>query len=327
MNPAKRATPRPPRSAALLTAALVTAALLAGLPAAAGIADDLSLSGSAELDQDGGWRLSAALRGDIGAETRWNLGVSRSELEDDLSGLTTTGARAGLTRRFGPLAVDLALRWWEDSDIVQARIVGGGLTWEGDAAYAGVSVERRRSDFDPFRVATLIQLPNRDPIAVTATADCDLDDTGIGANAGWFAGGWYAALDAMSYDYDRAECGFDSPVIETLRNADRRVFVQLAGRVAARLSNTAGLRLQADNAFLDYRAGVQGGLERLERGYYLRYERAEERFLGLQSQTITLGMNFYRESGHSFGIYAGVSDGDAFDTVAFIGVDGRLSLR
>jgi len=306
---------------------MLIAGLIAGLTAALCNADDLALSGNAELDQDGGWRLAAALSGEFGPDTGWDVAVSRSELEDNLSDLTTTSVRAGVLRRFGPLAVDVSLRWWEDSDIVEAQILGAGLTWEGDAGYAGFSVERRRSDFDPFRVATLIELPNRDPIPVTAIADCDLDDTAIGAHAGWFAGGWYAALDGTSYDYDAAECGFDSPVIDALRSADRRLFVQLAGRVVAQLSNSAGFRLQAENAFLDYRAGVQGGFERLDRGYYLRYDRAEERFLGLQSQTVTLGVNFYRESGHSFGIYAGVSDGDAFDTVAFLGVEGKLSLR
>jgi hypothetical protein len=299
--------------------------MLALLPAA-GFAADLSASGTAELDQDGGWRIAAGLRGDIGASTRWDLGASRSELEDDLSGLTTTRIDAALGRRFGAIAVDVSAGWWRDEDIVEALVYGASVAWEGEAFFAGLMLERRRSDFEPFRVAGLIDLPNRDPVPVFATADCELDDTGTGAEAGWLGDGWYAAVDAMTYDYDAAECAFDAPVLDALASAGRRVFAQLAGRIGETLSRSAGVRLRAENAFLDHRWGLQTGLERSASGYWLRYDRAEERFRGLESQTLTLGLNLYRPTGTLLGVYAGVSDGDGFDTLAFVGFTADVPL-
>ena len=310
---------RPPATACLC------AAILSLLPAAA-LAADLAASGTAELDQDGGWRIAAGLRGDIGAATRWDLGASRSELEDDLSGLRTTRLDAGLRHRLGAIAVDLSLGWWQDEDVVDALVYGGAVAYEGEAFFAGVMLERRRSDFEPFRIAGLIELPNRDPVPVFATADCELDDTGTGAEAGWLGDGWYAAVDGMSYDYEAAECSFDAPVLDAIASAGRRVFAQLAGRVGETLSRSAGLRLRAENAFLDHRWGIQTGLERSASGYWLRYDRAEERFRGLESQTLSVGLNLYRPTGTLLGVYAGVSDGDGFDTLAFVGFTADVPL-
>ncbi|HKL63320.1 MAG TPA: hypothetical protein VJ883_08135 [Woeseiaceae bacterium] len=310
---------RPPTTACLCAAAL---SLLPG----AGLAGELTASATAELDQEGGWRLAAGLRGDIGAATRWDLGASRSELEDDLSGLTTTRLDAGLRHRFGAVAVDASLGWWQDEDVVDALVYGGAVSYEGESFFAAVLLEQRRSDFEPFRVAGLIDLPNRDPVPVFATADCELDDTGTGAEAGWLGGGWYAAVDGMSYDYDAADCTFDAPVLDALARAGRRVFAQLAGRIGQTLSRSAGFRLRADNAFLDHRWGIQAGLERSASGYWLRYDRAEERFQGLESQTLTLGLNLYRPAGTLLGVYAGVSDGDGFDTLAFVGFTADVPL-
>lgn len=314
------------RGAWRLPVTLLLAATAAAGLAGTAVAEGVRLNGGAEIDEEGGYWLSAGVSGAPGGAFRWHLGAARSELEDNLSGLSTTSLDGSVGRRFGKLAIDLTARWWEESDLVAARAVGGALGWEGEHGFAALRAERRQSDFEPFRVATIIELRGGNTLPVTAVADCDLDDTGTGGEAGWFGQGWYLMADAMWYDYDNASCGFDSPVLDALRDAERRVFVQLAGRATADLSQAAGFRIRTENAFLDHRYGIGGGIERIDRSYWVRYDQAEEIFAGLESQTLTLGADFYREDGGSFGVYLGISDGDAFDTIAFLGVSVELSL-
>jgi hypothetical protein len=315
---------KPPRFSPMPRAGLpVLLLLVAGAPA---LADGLSLNGAVELDDEGGYWISGGLAGGLGTATDWRVSVSRSEVEDNLSNLSTTAADAAVTHAFGPLAVGLGVRWWEDADVVSARVLRTSMTYEGTRGYAGVSAELRQSEFEPFTVATLIELANGTIVPVTASADCDLDDRGIGAHAGWFGDGWHLSGDYTGYDYDDADCTFGSPLLDSLRRARRDVFVEVAGRITTDLSRTAGFRVTADNAFLDHRWGVEAGIDRSAIGYWVRYDRAEEVFAGFRSETFTLGVTFVRASGAFIDVYAGTTDGDAFGSVAFLGLMVDLAL-
>lgn len=290
------------------------------------VADGLFLRGAAEIDDEGGYWVLGGLAGELGAATRWSASLSRSDVDNPLADSDTTAANARLTRAFGPVALELGGRWWQYADVIAARVLRTGVTFEGAQGYVGVAGEFRRSDFEPFAVATLVELGNGTLLPVTATADCDLDDRSVGIHAGWFGERWHVLGEFVSHDYDAASCGFDSPGLERLMRARRDVFVQLAGRVTTNLSRSAARRVTEDNAFLDHRWGIAAGIEGARVGYRLRYDRAEEVFAGLVSETYTFGVSIPRASGTVIDLYAGATSSDGLGTAALVGVSIDLAL-
>ncbi len=297
---------------------------LGGQPASA---DGLFLRGAAEIDGDGSYWVSGGLRGDATTQTRWSASVSRSQVQNDSSAdAGTTAADASLTHAWGPLAFQLGGRWWKYSDVVTARVLRSEVTYGSGRGYFGAAGEFRRSEFEPFAIATSVELANGTVVPVSANAQCDLDDRGVGLHAGWLGQGWHVHGEFMSHDYDAAKCGFDSPQLELLRNARREIFVQFAGRATNDLSRSAAQRVAVENSLLDHRWGIAAGIDGARIGYRLRFDRSEEAFAGLTSHTLTFGVSIPRASGSAVDLYVGVADSDAVGSVALVGVSIDLAL-
>jgi hypothetical protein len=274
----------------------------------------------AEMDDADGYVLYGALGGSFSERTTWDVSTSRSDTSTNLSELLRTAFSASVGHDFGSVGLRIGLGGWGDEDFVQTRSATAALDLHNETWSFALRSAFRHSDFDPIDINRTIIRRDGSPVTITGSADCRVDDLGLGASLSFSNDAWYIAIHGMSYDYDDFACDFDVPALDILNRATRDEFVQLADRATDFLSLGAGRRLLAEMSLLDSSLGTSLSYSRGLRTYNLSYDRVEDVFFGRTADTLTGGIGFLLESGHEIEIYAGVTDSDAYAEVVFLGI-------
>jgi hypothetical protein len=306
-----------------LTKAAAAAGLLAAVTAFApnlAHADGLFVSAGTEVDDESGYFLYAAVGGNLAARTSWDIAAGHADTSRDFTSLTTTSYDAGIQHDFGSVALRFGIGGWEDSDLVTTEKLAAALDFHGEGWSFALQSEFRDSSFEPFDIDRTIIRRDGTTVTITARADCDIDDTGLGARLRLSNDSWAWTLGGMSYDYDDFECSFNLPALDFLRTATRDEFVQFADRLTAALSYAAGTNLIAENSFLDSRLATSLSYTGQARTYTVSYDHLEEAFFGLTSDTLSGGMTFPIGRAYELELYAGVTESDAFSNVGFVGL-------
>jgi hypothetical protein len=293
---------------------VAAAALLSAAPA---LAQTLAVQAAVEAEEDG-YIVSAGIRGDFVERTSWDLSAAHADTARDLSGVATTSYDAGVSHDFGKVGFRIGLGGWDDADLVATSKVAASLDFHGKTWSFALQTELRDSDFEPIEVNRTIVRRDGTTIRIAARADCGMGDTGLGARLRFSSEAWSWQLNGMSYDYDDPECSFNTPALNALRSATRGEFVQLADRVTAVLSQSAGTQLLAETSFLDSRIGTSVSYTGIRR-YTVQYDHFEDAFFGSSTDTVSGGATFAVGAKYELEVYAGVTASDAFSNVAFLG--------
>jgi len=274
----------------------------------------------AELDDADGYVISGALGGSVSTNTSWDLAASRSDTSTDIADLLRTAFGASLHHDFGNVGVRLGLRGWTDEDLVQTQSTAVAVDLHNESWSFALRTEFRHSDFDPLDINRTIVRGDGSTLTITGSADCDVDDTAIGARLSFSSAEWYFDVSGMSYDYDDFGCDLNVAPLDVLRRATRDEFIQLADRATDLLSLGAGRRLLAETSLLDSHLGTRLRYTRGLHTYSVSYDRVEDIFFGRAATTLTGGIAFLLESGNEIEVYTGVTDSDSYANVVFLGI-------
>jgi len=275
---------------------------------------------AAEVDDADGYILSGTLGGSFSERTSWDVSASRSDTSTDLADLLRTAYRANLGHDFGSVGIRVGLDGWNDDNLVQTQAATAAVDLHNDNWSFAVRTEFRHSDFDPLDINRTITRRDGSPLTITGRADCEVDDTGLGARLSYSNADWYFDVSGMEYDYDDFGCDFSIAALDVLRTATRDEFVQLADRATDLLSLGTGRRLLAETSLLDSHVGTRLSYTRGLHTYRVSYDRVEDIFFGRTATTLTGGVAFLLRSGNELEVYTGVTDSDAYSNVVFLGV-------
>jgi len=282
------------------------------------------ISMGAEIDDESGYLVLGAIGGSFSANTTWDLAASRADTSTDFSSLTSTAYDGSIYHDFGVVGLRFGFGGWVEEDFVQADTVSAAFDLHGEAWSFALQTEFRQSGLDPFNIDRTIIRRDGSSLTISARADCEFDDTGIGARVGWSNANWDLDIGGMSFNYDGFGCDFNLPALDFLRSATRDEFIQLADRVTDLLSFTAGRHLLLENSFLDSRIGASVSYDSGAHLYSVRYDRIEDVFFGRTADTLSGGVGFVLSSGNEIEVYAGITHSDGQPNVAFLGVFALL---
>jgi hypothetical protein len=306
-----------PRFSASGPATLILATLLVSPPATGqgGIG-----TVGAELDEANGYLVFGGLGGEWSNTTWWDFSASRSDTTTTLTNYRTTAVAGSVYHDFGAFGVRVGLGGWRDEALSRVERLSSSIDWHGPAWSLTLQGQLKRSDFDPLAVDRVVERRDGTTVAITGTVDCAVDDVGLGARLDYTGGAWSFALSGMQYDYDNFSCAFDIAALDLLRDSTRAEFVQIADRVTDVLAIGAARRLLAETSFLDNRLGLSLRHEAATRAYSVYYDRVEDAFFRRSADTLSAGITFPIGSTTELEVYAGLTDSNVSDYIAFVGL-------
>lgn len=243
----------PVKSARLLEPGLSSlgAGLLALLCAGLALAQGSFGQVGAEIDGDGGYLLFGAVGGPVSDRTTWDLAASRADAATKLSDLRTTAFDGSLYPDFGDVGLRVGLGSWRGEDLVRANDLSAALDLHGAMWTLGLETQWRQSDFEPVAIDRTVTLRNGSLFTIQGGADCEIDDTALGARLSVSAEDWYFSVSGMRYDYESFGCEFSVPAVDVLRRATRarnRFFS--ASRCSSRPCTTSPKPMSMSGRFL-----------------------------------------------------------------------------
>jgi hypothetical protein len=296
------------------------AAITLAMSAEIAVAQNGFISMGAEIDDESGYLVLGAIGGSFSANTTWDLAAARADTSAGFASLASTSYDGSVYHDFGVVGLRFGLGGWVEDDFVQADTVSAAFDFHGAAWSVTLQTEFRQSDLEPFDINRTIIRRDGSLLTISARADCEFEDTGIGARLGWSNASWDFDIGGMSFDYDDFGCGFNSPALDILRSATRDEFVQLADSVTDFLSLSAGRYLLLENSFLDSRLSANLSYDSGAHLYRVRYDRIEDVFFGRTADTLSGGIGFALRSGKEIEVYAGITESDAQSNIVFLGV-------
>ncbi len=290
-------------------------------------APDWSLGLYAEADGEGGVGLAGNVSWYAGERTEWFLAANYADASDTLSGLSTRGLEVGGRHDFGPVGFELSYTRWQDPDVVTANALNAAFDVYAGAWTVSVLGQTRQSDFETFTARGLVTLRNGQQIPIAATANCSLDNTGLGLGLTFNGAAWGGYLRGMDYQYSDTSCAFDSPALERLEQTRPAIFRQFAPRVTSQLSLSAVSRIGAENSLLDnyWGTGVRYGAVDSRYSWAVDYLYQKEYFAGLVGNTLSGTASREMNPGLTGYLTLGVTDSDSLDTVWFGGLGVQAS--
>ncbi len=189
-------------------------------------------------------------------------------------------AEVGATQHFGRFGVDLDIGHWTSTGVLSADEIKLGGRYLSGGFSGGLRAGYRRSRFDSFATATVVDFGNGVHSAST-TASCRVANTAFGADGRWQGAAFGAHAALMAYQYGDARCGFYAAGLGSVRvSQSAAVFAALAAAPLARLQNSA-LPVIGEQPSLA-RTFSQFGIswKRADKGLALDYLRQEDYFLG-----------------------------------------------
>lgn len=298
-------------------AAMGLVVLLGSLPAAA--QSGFGTVG-AEFDEANGYLVFGGLGGAWSAATSWDLSASQSDTRTSLTDFRTTALTGSVYHDFGRVGLRFGLGGWRDEGLSRVGRLTGSIDWHGPRWTLALEGQLKRSDFDPLAVDRIVERRDGTSVRITGTADCAVDDVGLGARLGYGGETWSFSIGGMSYDYDDFGCAFDIQTLALLRDSTRDEFVQLADRVTDVLAIGSARRLLAETSFLDNRVGLSLRRQTAARGYSVYYDRVEDAFFRRSADTVSAGVSLPLGAGSLLEVYAGVTDSSVSDAIAFVGL-------
>ena len=164
-------------------------------------APDWSVGLYTEADGEGGVGLAGNVSWYASERTEWFLAANYPDASDTLSGLSTRGLELGGRHDFGPVGFELSYVGWQDPDVVSADALNAAFDVYAGAWTVSVLGQTRQSDFETFTARALVTLRNGQQIPVVATANCSLDNTGLGLGLTFNGAEWGGYLRGMDYQY------------------------------------------------------------------------------------------------------------------------------
>ncbi len=307
---------------------VVALALVVGARADENLAaPDWSVGLYAEADGEGGLGLAGNVSWYASERTEWFLAANYADSSDTLSGLSTRGVEIGGHHDFGPVGFELSYLGWQDPDVVTANALNAAFEVYAGSWIVSVLGQTRRSDFDAFTARTLVTLQNGQQIPISATANCTLDNTGLGLGLAFTGVEWGGYLRGMDYQYSSTSCAFDSPALERLEQTRPAIFRQFAPRATSQLSLSAVSRIGAENSLLEnsWGTGVRYGEAASRNSWSLDYLYQKDYFAGLVGNTLSGTAGREVNSGLTAYLTIGVTDSDSVDTVWFGGLGVQAS--
>ena len=252
--------------------------------------------------------------------TSWDLSASQSDTTTSLTDFRTTALTGSVYHDFGRIGLRFGLGGWRDEGLSRVGRLTGSVDVHGSRWTLALDGQLRHSDFDPLAVDRLVERRDGTTVRITGTADCAVDDVGLGARLSYAGDAWSFSLAGISYDYDDFGCTFDIRTLARLRDSTRDEFVQLADRITDVLAIGSARRLLAETSFLDNRVGLSLRRQSAARGYSVYYDRVEDAFLRRSAGTLSAGVSFPVGARSLLEIYAGVTDSSVNDEIAFVGL-------
>ena len=285
-------------------------------------APDWSVGLYTEADGEGGVGLAGNVSWYASERTEWFLAANYPDASDTLSGLSTRGLELVGRHDFGPVGFELSYVGWQDPDVVSADALNAAFDVYAGAWTVSVLGQTRQSDFETFTARALVTLRNGQQIPVVATANCSLDNTGLGLGLTFNGAEWGGYLRGMDYQYSATSCGFDSPALERLEQTRPAIFRQFAPRVTSQLSRSAVSRIGAENSLLDnyWGTGVRFGAADSRYSWAVDCLYQREYFAGLVGNTLSGTASREMNPGLTAYLTLGVTDSDGLDTVWFGGL-------
>jgi hypothetical protein len=306
-----------PHSTSSWAAAMGLVVLLVGLPAAAQSAFGTV---GAEFDEANGYLVFGNLGGAWSTATSWDVSASRSDTTTTLTDFRTTALAGSVYHDFGRVGLRFGLGGWRDEGLSRIERLTGSIDWHNARWTLALEGQLKHSDFDPLAVDRIVERRDGTTVRITGTADCAVDDIGLGARLGYGGNIWSFSIAGTSYDYDDFGCTFDIQTLALLRDSTRDEFVQLADRVTDVLAIGSARRLLSETSFLDNRIGVSLRRQSAARGYSVYYDRVEDAFFRRSADTLSAGVSFPVGASSLLELYGGITASSVNDEIAFVGL-------
>lgn len=282
-----------------------------------------TLGAYVEADENDGLGIAADLTVHATDRTSWYLLASYADVSSGPEAIGTRSLETGAWHDFGRLGLDVGFGIWGDPGLADARYLKASLDWHGEVWSVALLTQLRRTDFDPFQARGTVTLRDGRQVTVSARADCDTGDTGIGLRLAFASGSWDGYVRGMSHDYDATRCRFSSPGLDALARTRREVFRQFAPLVTAQLSSYATIRVGSENSLLKDSISLGAGYTPGRAGVGLDYSHHRDFFGGRGSDTLSGRVTFVVSSAMDLSFTLGATGRDAFDTVVFAGIGVR----
>ncbi len=283
-----------------------------------------AINAGLDVDDDGGYIVNGGVS--YLPNERWLLSINLAgaDARDDSGDLQSKTASLLADYTYGPVGVTATGGWYDDEVLEQRFGFGGSIYARGGGFRIALSAEDWNSEFESFRFNGSIERPAPlPPLQITSKADCDIDNTMIGASASYFGEHFGAYASLRDYDYSSPECRFEIFVGDT-RIGDLSRLVDAAPalfrRIARGTIRLTRLRLlRGDSTFLEQSVAAGLSWTQGKLVYGLDYFHSEEVFTNLSSDTAYGRLLFPVGNSADLELRLGMSDGDQDDKIAFIG--------
>ena len=298
-------------------------ALAVSVPAAAAGEAAWLLSIGGDVDEDGGYRVDAGLMWAPSLATSLIAQGAVADTSTDLEHFKADAATLGFDHFFGPVGLNLDLRWWDQQDLFSSTTYGASLYYKRAHWRISLRGEARNSDLDEFGFDTVVPIRGV-LVPISGEGKCSLDNTGLGLALSHTGKAWTALISGINYEYSTADCDLTGitlpPQAGNLPPISREIFRRIATRVLRAGAVLVGSELTRENGFLDYSfwaaLGYRSGLSTFGLDYY--HDREE--FAHLEADTLIGSMSFPLSDRLDLELRLGLSDSDLEGRVAFGGL-------
>ena len=279
-----------------------------------------SLNASLDVDDEGGYIVAGSVAYLPNERAFFSADIGNSDSSTDFADFESSFASLLADYSFGPVGVSASAGWYSDDTIADRFRYGGSIYVKGGGFRVGVTAEDWHSDFDTFQFDGILD----SALPISTTADCDLDNTTLGARASYSGDKFGAYLSYRNYDYSSPDCSF-GVFVNNRRIEDVSVLVDAAPQLfralaAATLGATRLQLVSADSAFLDESISAGVSWRHKNSLFGIDYYRSEDLFQQLEGDTITGRVLFPVGRAADLELRLGVADGDQVDSIGFMGV-------
>src|SRR5882672_1757818 len=281
------------------------------------------LSVGGDVDEDGGYRVDGGLIWAPSLLTAVTLQGGLADTSTDLEHFKADLATAGFDHFFGPVGLNVDVRWWDQQDLYSATTFGASLYYKRAGWRVSLRGESRSSDLDEVSFDTVIPIRGVQ-VPITGRGECSLDNVAYGLTVSHTGKAWTGLISGINYDYSAADCELTGvtlpPQAGNLPPISREIFRRIATRVLRAGAVLVGSELTRENGFLNYSLWAALGYRAGLNTFGLDYYHDREEFAGLQADTLIGSMSFPVSDRLDLELRLGVSDSDIEGSFAFAGL-------
>ncbi len=301
----------------------VTLALAVSVHAAAAGEPAWLLSIGGDVDEDGGYRADAGVMWAPSLVTSVIAQAALADTSTDLEHFKADAATLGFDHFFGPVGLNLDVRWWDQRDLFSSTTLGASFYYKQAGWRISLRGEARNSDLDEFSFDTVVPIRGV-LVPIAGQGQCSLDNTAYGLALSHTGKAWTALISGINYEYSTADCDLTGvtlpPQAGNLPPISREIFRRIATRVLRAGAVLVGSELTRENGFLDYSLWAALGYRPGLSTFGLDYYHDREEFAQLEADTVIGSMSFPLSDRLDLELRVGVSNSDLEGTVAFGGL-------